>query len=326
MTVSRSKDILRECNLVIRNKRLFYLAAHFKWQHVPGPRAPHQAMVQEGAHEVAAREDQPELARKQCASRKEYADIKRDEYTRSIESSDSGFMKFYVPVCQLVNLAVRGYPRTKRKELHGKAQERRFRSHSYKNYVTSHIGSCQGKKKDCFNPGHLAWRLLRLDVRDKNTWKSRKSLLRGAASRATYPNSTAIRGKRQGKRTVPHEDKEQHTEDEDFDEDEQHSEGALQDDEGQEVDITDDRTYPKSRLVEAEAKGPSERSGGEQPQPTALSARTRAQEDKKRGYIGCALQEVITELVESGKIVHSNDPYIEQVRFLSTSPTSTNQH
>lgn len=322
MTVSQSKDILQKCGLVIRNKRLFYVAAHFKWHHKPKTGALHEDMVEEATDEVAGLEDQPELAKKQVASMREYADMKREEYARSIQSSNSSFMKFYVPVCQIVNLVVRGHPQTKRKEMQDeRAKEKRLQRLSFKNYVTSHIGSCQGKKKDCFNPGHLVWRLRRLDVKDKGTWQTEKSLLRGAASRATYPNSTALRGNGPGKRTVGartrSQAKQQTDEDENFDEDEQHTQGELQDDdEGREVDITDDRSFPKSRLVEAEARGPSERSGHEQPRPTAFRARTREEEDAKRGYVGCALQEVIIGLVESGALAASDDPYIQQVRWI----------
>jgi len=294
MTVSKSSALLRQCGLTVRAGRLYFLAAHFKWtQRSGGHNRRQQALVAEVPEEVAGHEDQPELRKKQRGARKVYEEMKRTEYTNTILGGSTS-MKFFVPVAHLLNVAVRGYPRTDRKALQGKARQKRLQRHQFRHFVAAHIGKCQGKAKDCIHPGHICWRLKRKDIHDKNTWKATKSLQSGALVRATYPKSTAIRGsiarsKRCAKRArnTAREQEEHDLEADGF------TECAFVDNEAEEA---------------GQARGP--------PSPTTFKARDRAEEDQRRGWSGCALRDVIADLVDQ-KLLPSNDPYVKQVGVIN---------
>ena len=65
--------------------------------------------------------------------------------------------------------------------------------------VASHIGKCQGKRKDCCNIGHSKWQKAKRDRKDRTEWNNRQKRARREAEmcalqRPGFPLSTSVRG------------------------------------------------------------------------------------------------------------------------------------
>ena len=65
--------------------------------------------------------------------------------------------------------------------------------------VASHVGKCQGKRKDCCNIGHSKWQKAKRDRKDRTEWNNRQKRARREAEmcalqRPGFPLSTSVRG------------------------------------------------------------------------------------------------------------------------------------
>lgn len=284
MNVSSSRAILKSNNLLVREGRLYWHAVCFKWTRMGADTAEvgEQPPVATADDMVLAQENQPELRELVRTALQKYNEMKSKEYTDTILNGVTTRYAFCLPIGQLINLAVRGYPSVERVDMQGARKQRRIRNHQPRNMVASHIGPCMGKKKLCAHPGHNCWRTHRKDVSEKNRWASKKSQPNSLA-RPTFPNSTTLRGTEREERSAKRRRQADAEE-----------ESARRKKAQREIDITDDGFFQNAfGLVDNEAVEAGQGGGGAPREPRAFKQRDRQTEAKKRGYAGCALYDVV---------------------------------